>query len=166
MDQVHKIEQLQKENSDLKVQVEDLQKQNKELENKVAMYVPKDSAQKADYQTLPDQPVKLVDIEFDKSGVTGVKLSFQNLTPKTIDAIEFVILQFDNFGRPAYRFNKKSYGNVTSPLTMQGNAGPKETLNGAWTLYNTEKTTKGKTVIKQVHFTDGSIWTMIIFRMT
>lgn len=153
------IEQLQKENSDLKVQVNDLQKQNKELENKVAMYVPNDSSQKAEDQSQSDQPVKLVNIEFDKSGVTSVKLSFQNLTPKTIDAIEFVILQFDNFGRPAYRFNDPSYGNISSPLTMQGNASPKETLNGAWTLFNTEKTTKGKIIIKQVHFTDGSTWT-------
>lgn len=154
------LSQLQKENQELKSQVEDLQKQNKELENKISIYVPKAQKQNNNSsQTQSSKPVKVSKISFDKSGVTEVSVTLQNITPKTIDAVEFVILQFDNFGRPAYRFNDSSYGNVTSELTMQGNAGPNGYLKSGWTLFNTEKTTKGKIVIKQVHFTDGSVWT-------
>lgn len=154
------LTQLKKENQELKIQVEDLQKQNKELENKVAMYIPKEQKNNnKSSQEQVSQPVKLAKIAFDKSGVTEVSVTLQNTTQKTIDAVEFVILQFDNFGRPAYRFNDSSYGNVTSELTMQGNAGPNGFLKSGWTLFNTEKTTKGKVVIKQVHFTDGSVWT-------
>ncbi|WP_027396026.1 DUF5780 domain-containing protein [Anaerovibrio lipolyticus] len=153
------LSQLQNENQELKSQIESLQKQNKELENKVSMYVPKEQQQNnSSSQTQSSQPVKLAKISFDKRGVTEVSVTLQNITPKTIDAVEFVILQFDNFGRPAYRFNDPSYGNVTSALTMQGNAAPNGFLTSGWTLFNTEKTTKGKVVIKQVHFTDGSVW--------
>ncbi|SFB08087.1 DUF5780 domain-containing protein [Selenomonas ruminantium] len=154
------LSQLQKENQELKSQVEDLQKENKELENKVSMYVPKEQKNKSNSsQSQVSQPVKLAKISFDKSGVTEVSVTLQNVSPKNVDAVEFVILQFDNFGRPAYRFNDSSYGNVTSELTMQGNAAPNGFLKSGWTLFNTEKTTKGKVVIKQVHFADGSVWT-------
>ena len=31
-------------------------------------------------------------------------------------------------------------------------------LSGAWTLYLSDRATKGKIILKQVHFTDGSVW--------
>ena len=56
------------------------------------------------------------------------------------------------------RFNDTSYGNVTSKLTVQGNAAPGASLKGGWTLYNMEKSRKAKVVVSQVHFTDGAVW--------
>ena len=124
------------------------------------MYVPKNKKQvPAAQKEQSEQPVQLAEIKFDKSGVTEVDVVFKNTSNKTIDAVEFVILQFDNFGRPANRFNDPSHGNVTGKLNMQGNAAPGATIKGGWTLFNTEQTTKGKVVVKQVHFTDGAVWT-------
>ena len=159
----NELTKLQQKNTQLKTQIDELSSQNEEFRNRLTMYetIPQESANTPD--TTTDSPVKLQNISFDKSGVTGVSVSFINTSPKTVDAIEFVILQFDNFGRPSYRFNDKSYGNISSELLMQGSATENTILNGAWTLFNTEKTVKGKVVVKQVHFTDGAVWNNLKF---
>lgn len=153
------IKKLQTENAELKTQVESLQKENESLENKVAMYVPKDQEGKSSAHTASDQPVQATRIEIGPSaGGASVNVSLKNTSGKNIDAIEFVVLQFDNFGKPSNRFNDTSYGNVTSKLTVQGNAAPGASLKGGWTLYNMEKSRKAKVVVSQVHFTDGAVW--------
>ena len=152
------ISKLQSENQQLK-------SENADYKNRLSKYESITKVNNESKEITPDEqpPVTLNKIEFDNSGVTGVRVVFQNNTPKTIDAIEFVILQFDNFGRPAYRFNDEKYGNVTGKLLMQGNAKPQGTMHAGWTLFNVERATKGKTVLKQVHFTDGSTWTNLNF---
>ena len=159
----NEVTKLQQENSQLKSKIEELSSQTEDFRNRLAKYevIPQKSSNVPNLEE--DSPVKLQNISFDKDGVTGVSISFINTSPKTVDAIEFVILQFDNFGRPAYRFNDKSEGNVSSALLMQGNATTNNTLNSAWTLFNTERTVKGKVIIKQVHFTDGAVWNNLKF---
>ena len=149
---------LQQENQQLK-------SDNADYKNRLSKYETPTQINDKQKEIISDEqpPVILKKIEFDKSGVTGVNVVFQNNTSKTIDAIEFVILQFDNFGRPAYRFNDKTQGNVSGKLLMQGTAQPQGTMQAGWTLFNTEKTTKGKTVVSQVHFTDGSVWNNLKF---
>lgn len=152
------LDSLKKENSDLKAQIETLKEENAEMENKVAMYVPKEQTNSKS-ESSGDQPVKLASIDIGPdAGGASVQVNLQNTSSKNIDAIEFVVLQFDNFGRPSNRFNDPSYGNVTKPLTLQGNAAPGASLKGSWTLFNMEKSRKAKVVIKQVHFTDGAVW--------
>lgn len=154
------VKKLQNENDNLKKQVESLNQEKDALENKVAMYVPKDQNGKIKDSSTGDEPVKLAHIEIGPSaGGAAVDVSLQNTSGKNIDAIEFVVLQFDNFGKPSNRFNDPSAGNVTSKLTVQGNAAPSASLRGSWTLYNMEKSRKAKVVISQVHFTDGAVWT-------
>lgn len=154
------MKKLQDENAELKSQVETLTKENEEMRNKVAMYVPATNEKKSTSDKQKgDQPVVLGNIEIGPdAGGAGVKVSLKNVSQKTVDAIEFVVLQFDNFGKPSNRFNDESYGNVTSVLTVQGTAGNGQSLNGSWTLFNMEKSRKAKVVIKQVHFTDGAVW--------
>ncbi|MBP2659145.1 MAG: hypothetical protein H6Q69_2177 [Firmicutes bacterium] len=153
------------ETSKLQNEIKQLKMENTDYKNRLTKYeaLTKENNEQKEVASTEQPPVILKKIEFDKSGVTGVKVVFQNNTPKTIDAIEFVILQFDNFGRPAYRFNDKSNGNVSGKLLMQGNTQPQGTMQSGWTLYNTEKTVKGKTVVSQVHFTDGSVWSNLKF---
>lgn len=154
------VKKLQDENADLKNQVESLQKDKEALENKVAMYVPKEQNTKSKDSSSNDQPVKVSKLEIGPSaGGAAVDVSLQNAAGKNMDAVEFVILQFDNFGKPSNRFNDPSAGNVTSKLTVQGNAAPGASLSGSWTLFNMEKSRKAKVVISQVHFTDGAVWT-------
>ena len=143
------LQALKKENAELKLRLSNYENSKTQTESPVS------SKPGVRFET---PPVKLTSIEFDKSGVTGVNIKFQNNSPKTLDAIEFVILQFDNFGRPAYRFNDSKYGNISGELLLQGIAKQNGTLSGGWTLFNTEKTTKGKVVVKQVHYTDNSLW--------
>ena len=152
------VSKLQNENQQLKTE-------NADFKNRLSKYESptKVASDKKEVASDEQPPVTLNKIEFDNSGVTGVRVVFQNNTPKTIDAIEFVILQFDNFGRPAYRFNDEKYGNVSGKLLMQGNAKPQGTMQAGWTLFNVERTTKGKTVLRQVHFTDGSTWNNLKF---
>lgn len=153
------LDALKKENSELKAQIETLEKEKTEMENKIAMYVPKEQSVSKSDSPSGDQPVKLAGIEIGPdAGGASVQVNLQNASGKNVDAIEFVVLQFDNFGRPSNRFNDESYGNVTNPLTLQGNAAPGSSLKGSWTLFNMEKSRKAKVVIKQVHFTDGAIW--------
>lgn len=140
---------LKKENEDLKIRLSKYEK--------VETNIQTNNTQKQE-EVFENPPVELKSIEFDKSGVTGVNVIFKNNSPKTVDAIEFVILQFDNLGRPAYRFNDSSHGNVTGELLMQGTAKENGTIKGGWTLFNADKTTKGKIVVKQVHYTDNSLW--------
>lgn len=149
----------------LKNENQQLKLENADYKNRLSKYEPptKINDEKKQIASEEQPPVLLKKIEFDKSGVTGVNVVFQNNTAKAIDAIEFVILQFDNFGRPAYRFNDKSNGNVSGKILMQGSAQPQGTIQGSWTLFNTEKTTKGKTVVSQVHFIDGSVWSNLKF---
>jgi len=140
-----------------------LKKENQDLKTRLAQYEPvgnttSNSSQQGE-KPFDTPPVSLQSMDFDKSGVTGVKVVFQNTSNKTVDAIEFVILEFDNFGRPAYRFNDKSEGNVSGKLLMQEKAQPGGTMNSSWTLFNTDNTVKGKVVVKQVHFTDDTVWT-------
>jgi len=142
-------------------EIQALKKENDDLKIRLAKYekVEENTQQKSEKEEIFDTPpVELTSIEFDKSGVTSVTVVFKNTSPKTLDAIEFVILQFDNLGRPAYRFNDKSHGNVTGELLLQENAQENKIIKGAWTLFNTERSTKGKVVIKQVHYTDNSSW--------
>lgn len=154
------VKKLQSENADLKSQVESLTQEKEDLENKVAMYVPKDQTSKTKVNDNGDQPVKVSHIQIGPdAGGASVDVSLQNTAGKNIDAIEFVVLQFDNFGKPSNRFNDSSAGNVTSKLTVQGNAAPGASLKGSWTLFNMEKSRKAKVVVSQVHFTDGAVWT-------
>lgn len=151
--------------SKLQLENKQLKQENTDYKNRLTKYEAptKVNDEKQEIVSEEPSPVELKKIEFDKSGVTSVNIAFQNNTQKTIDAIEFVILQFDNFGRPAFRFNDKSYGNVSGKLVMQGVAQPQGTLRSGWTLYNTERTTKGRTVVNQVHFTDGATWNNLKF---
>lgn len=154
------LKKLQDENAQLKSQVESLTKENEDMKNKVAMYVPStNNKTNSQNKQQGDQPVALANIEIGPdAGGAAVKVSLKNVSQKTIDAIEFVVLQFDNFGKPSNRFNDESYGNVTSVLTVQGSAANGQSLSGGWTLFNMEKSRKAKVVIKQVHFTDGAVW--------
>ena len=153
------LKKLESENSDLKNQIESLKKEKEALDNKVAMYVPKEQTSKSD-EVVSDQPVKMAHIQIGPSaGGASVDVSLSNTSRKNIDAIEFVVLQFDNFGKPSNRFNDASVGNVTNTLTVQGNAAPGATLQGSWTLFNMEKSRKAKVIVSQVHFTDGAVWT-------
>ncbi len=159
------VSKLQTENQQLKSENQQLNSDNADYKNRLTKYEAptKINTEQKEVTSEEQPPVVLKKIEFDKTGVTGVNVIFQNNTPKAIDAIEFVILQFDNFGRPAYRFNDKSKDSVSGKLLMQGNTQPHGTMQGGWTLFNTEKTIKGKTVVSQVHFTDGSVWTNLKF---
>ncbi|BAL82020.1 hypothetical protein SELR_03120 [Selenomonas ruminantium subsp. lactilytica TAM6421] len=153
------LKKIQDENVELKRQVESLSKENEEMKNKVAMFVPKENKANPQSKQQGDQPVALGNIEIGPdAGGASVKVSLKNVSPKTVDAIEFVVLQFDNFGKPSNRFNDESYGNVTSVLTVQGTAANGQSLSGGWTLFNMEKSRKAKVVVKQVHFTDGAVW--------
>ena len=154
------LKKLQDENAQLKSQVESLTKENEDMKNKVAMYVPvTNNKTNSQNKQQGDQPVALANIEIGPdAGGAAVKVSLKNVSQKTVDAIEFVVLQFDNFGKPSNRFNDESYGNVTSVLTVQGSASTGQSLSGGWTLFNMEKSRKAKVVIKQVHFTDGAVW--------
>ena len=154
------LKKLQDENAQLKSQVESLTKENEDMKNKVAMYVPvTNNKTNSQNKQQGDQPVALANIEIGPdAGGAAVKVSLKNVSQKTVDAIEFVVLQFDNFGKPSNRFNDESYGNVTSILTVQGSASTGQSLSGGWTLFNMEKSRKAKVVIKQVHFTDGAVW--------
>lgn len=149
------LEQLKSENSALQQEVTQLKADKKNLEDKIAMYVPSELKGKP-ITDLPDQPMKVGNFSIgpDDMGITRTRVELINVTSKTIDAAEFVILKFDNFGRPA----SQGDGNVTSPLTLQGEAAPNGVLTGAWTLYLSDRATKGKIILKQVHFTDGSVW--------
>lgn len=154
------LKKLESENSDLRNQIESLEKEKEALDNKVAMYVPKEQTSKSDEAVGSDQPVKVAHIQIGPSaGGASVDVSLNNTAGKNIDAIEFVVLQFDNFGKPSNRFNDASVGNVTNKLTVQGNAAPGATLQGSWTLFNMEKSRKAKVIVSQVHFTDGAVWT-------
>ncbi|MBB5337647.1 DUF5780 domain-containing protein [Pectinatus brassicae] len=154
------LSSLKKENATLKSTINEQKTTIEKLKNDVAMYVPKENKNtSADKSSVANQPVELVSLNIVKSITTDVDVSFKNISTKNIDAIEFVILQFDNFGRPAYRFNDPSAGNVTSKLTMQDNTAPGGIMKSGWSLYNTDRTMKGKVVVKQVHFTDGAVWT-------
>lgn len=150
------LDQLKSENSSLQKEVTQLKADKKNLEEKIAMYVPSELKGKP-ITDLPDQPMKVGNFSIgpDDIGITRTRIELINVTSKTIDAAEFVILKFDNFGRPA---NSQGDGNVTSPLTLQGEAAPNGVLSGAWTLYLADRATKGKIILKQVHFTDGSVW--------
>lgn len=152
------IEKLKSENETLKEQIAALEEKNSSLEDKIAMYVPKEQTTNNE-QSNNEQPVKLASINIGPdAGGASVDVTLQNTSSKTIDAVDFVVLQFDNFGRPSNRFNDPKYGNVTSTLTLQGNTAPGDTLRGGWTLFNMEKSQKAKVVIQQVHFTDGAVW--------
>ncbi len=155
------LAQMKQENEELKSQVESLTKENADLKGQVAMYVPNEQTADSSPASLSTRsaPVELAELSFVTDIATHVSVKFKNVSQKTIDGVEFVILQFDNFGRPAYRFDNISYGNVSGELTMQGAAAPGDTLHSGWIMFNIEKTTKGKVVVKQVHFTDGAVWT-------
>jgi hypothetical protein len=150
------LDQLKSENSSLQKEVTQLKADKKNLEDKIAMYVPSELKGKP-VTDLPDQPMKVGNFSIgpDDIGITRTRIELINVTSKTIDAAEFVILKFDNFGRPAI---SQGDGNITSPLTLQGEAASNGVLSGAWTLYLSDRATKGKIILKQVHFTDGSVW--------
>lgn len=147
---------LRRQNSDLQKQVSDLKKENTDLKNQVSMYAPKDKTTgTTDSTSASNQPVAPSSIKIgpDEVGITEVNVSFKNVSQKNVDAIEFVVLKFDNFGKPSDR------DNVTSVLTMQGNAAPSGNLSAGWTLFaDSKKARKAKVVVKQVHFTDGTVW--------
>lgn len=156
-----KLGQFSKENQALKTQVAQLQKQNEALQNRLTKYEPtqeKSSVQpNATVSETERAPVELASISVSRRIATFIDVTFTNTTPKTVDAIEFVVLQFDNFGRPAYRFNDKKEGNVTGDLLLQGTAVPGATLNGAWKIFNADAVEKCKVILKQVHFTDRAV---------
>ena len=148
------VSKLKEQNADLQQQLSDLQKENEDLKNQVSMYVPKAPTQKT-AEGSNNQPVELSSINIgpDNIGITGVDVSFKNTSQKNIDGIEFVVLKFDNFGKPSER------DNVSSILTMQGNAATGGNLSSGWTMYaDNKKARKAKVVVKQVHFTDGAVW--------
>lgn len=151
------LKNLQSENTNLKATIEDLKKQNEQLQKEIEMYVPKKETTKSSTEAT-NQPVELVSIKYGSDVVTYAEFTFKNISTKTVDAIEFVALNFDNFGRPAYYFNRKSNGNVSSKLNLQQVANPNETSSATWNFYGSDFATKGKVVVHQVHFTDGTTW--------
>lgn len=151
------IKALQDENTNLKSTIEDLQKQNTQLQKEIEMYVPKKES-KSSSTAAENQPVEVVNIEYGVDVITNAHIKFKNVSTKTIDAVEFVMLHFDNFGRPAYYFNDESDGNVSGKLNLQSVAAPNEILYGGWDFYCLDSAKKGKVVVNQVHFTDGTTW--------
>lgn len=148
-------DQLKKENDELKVQVEQLQQENKKLTNDVAMYVPKEKAVSTNVVEADNQPVSLVSVQFPEYVVPQVDVTFKNNTQKVIDGVEFVVICFDNFGRPA----KENGKNVSGKITMQKSIQPDSTGGASWNVYSiSENTKKGKIIVSQVHFNDGSTW--------
>lgn len=150
------LQALQNENASLKTSIEDLQKQNDQLQKEIEMYVPK--KEHTSSTEAKNQPVELVNLEYGYDVVTNVHIKFKNVSTKTIDAVEFVLLHFDNFGRPACYDDDKSIGNVSKKLNLQSVAAPNEVISGGWNFFVLDSAKKGKAVVKQVHFTDGSTW--------
>lgn len=94
-----------------------------------------------------------------KTNVERVYVKFQNTSAKTVDAIEFALLSFDNIGRPAInKHNDKERTNVVEPILVQGNVAPQGYVESSWYINTDRRGTKGVTVIKSVHYADGSTW--------
>ncbi len=84
------------------------------------------------------------------------RITFQNTSTKSIDAIRIFIFCFDNFGNPTSTTGDNKFSAVKQNIIS-----PNETIDGnksGWTLYLHENTTKFTAVLAQVHFTDGSTW--------
>ncbi len=141
---------------ELKKQVETLQAENKKLENAVAMYVPKAAEKVKNTSEVENQPVSLVSLQFPEYVVPQISVTFVNNSTKVVDAIEFSVLCFDNFGQPA---NYHSSGNVINSFSLQETIQPGNTGKSSWNVYSMSNgTKKGKVVVTKVHFTDGAIW--------
>lgn len=134
-----------------------LKEENQKLKDKLAQYEKPASNVTQDKQAYDVPPIQIQEISFDKSGVTGVKIVVQNTSDKTIDAVELALITFDNFGRPAKRFGNED--NVVDDILMQKVINKGGSGGSSWTIFNYDDATKGKVVVKQIHYTDGTVWT-------
>lgn len=151
------LKSIQEENANLKATVEDLQAKNDQLQKEIEMYVPKKSEPTSSTE-VENQPIEIVSINYGYDVVTNAEIKIKNVSTKTIDAIDMACIHFDNFGRPAYYFNDSSKGNVAEKLTLQDTVKPNEVTYGLWNFYCLDLAKKGKVVVHQVHFTDGTTW--------
>lgn len=158
-----KEDELTKENTGLKEQVTQLQDENKQLKdenkqlkNEVAMYVPNKQQGASSSAEAKNQPVTAVSVKLFIDVVQHAEVTFKNNTNKVIDGIEYVVIGFDNFGKPA-KLGRN--GNVSPTLNIQKEIQPGDTASGSWSLYDSnDQAHKGKVVVQKVHFTDGAVW--------
>lgn len=110
-----------------------------------------------------DLPQEQPPIAFKKAWITKnainnpeARITYQNTSTKSIDAVRIFIFCFDNFGNPT-----STTGDNKFSALKQDTISPNETIDGnkaGWTLYLHENTTKFTAVLAQIHFTDGSTW--------
>jgi len=84
------------------------------------------------------------------------RLTYQNVSAKTIDAVKISIFCFDNFGNPT-----SSSGSNEFPALQQDPIKSNSIVDGhksGWTLYLHENTTKFTAILGKVHFIDGTTW--------
>lgn len=105
-----------------------------------------------------DVPPIVVDTLAYQPNNGRVYVKLQNVSTKTVDAIELAILSFDNMGRPAMVIKKQFESNVEEPLLLQGNVAPQGYMEGNLYVYTRNRGTKGAIVVKSIHYTDGSLW--------
>ena len=126
--------------------------------------------------SVSNQPVIVSELSIKDNPFVGnarkdFDIKFKNLSNKDIDAIEFTILFFDTFNNPAminntnqnyYTINNSAVINNTNQnyytMIFQQKIKINKIKNSSWYMYNCPNAMKGKILIKQVHFTDDTIW--------
>lgn len=114
-------------------------------------------------QIKKDLPQEQPPITFKEAWITKnvinnpeARISFQNTSTKTVNAVRIYIFCFDNFGNPTSSNSDNKFSAI-----KQDTIPPNGIVDGnksGWTLYLHENTTKFTAVLAQVHFTDGTTW--------
>lgn len=148
------LDKLKKENLELKARLEKLEKIPTNTERPIVST----NLKKTDNGTKENiySPVSVSNIRIEHDILTQIYATFKNVSSKTIDGIDFNVLLFDNFGRPVDS-SSNGTNNVVDGL-YQEKIAPLKSKNGSWELYLYDQAQKGKIIIKQVHFADGTTW--------
>ncbi|RKD20959.1 hypothetical protein BEP19_14835 [Ammoniphilus oxalaticus] len=96
-------------------------------------------------------------VTFNSIGNPEARIRLKNITNKSVDAFDVKILTFDNYNQPVnhYLYKENIFSGVSQDII---NPGITTGDNYYWTLHGHDNTTKIKTVLVRVHFTDDSVW--------
>ncbi|HPR94116.1 MAG: DUF5780 domain-containing protein [Syntrophomonadaceae bacterium] len=145
------------ENSKLKQENRELKQSVSDLNTKIASLQQQLPAESLAIANSTSAPVEALNLRCWDDIITNFSITFHNLSTKTIDAISFSVLFFDNFGKPVGSFSSDD-DNVSSDGLFQEIIAPNATASNSWQTYGFDNAKKIKVVISEVHFTDNTIW--------
>lgn len=96
-------------------------------------------------------------IVVNSANVRNIYCIWKNISDKTIDAYEVIILCYDSYNRPVWHYLYKS-NRFTGQMQGLIKPGENSSASSYWYMHGFELLSNAKIKIKSVHFSDGSVW--------